>query len=113
LVSFILGWFLSFSLSFMTWSLWSLLASYFLECCSIWVCMLFPHNCIQVMHFGKNIIEVALCFSVCPVRKIRFDHLAARIHQCQTTVLSFEMIKHLTMLRNYVNGLLFHYTFAY
>lgn len=37
--------------SFLDFHFWRLQKSYFVECLSIWVCQMFPHHNIQVMHF--------------------------------------------------------------
>lgn len=50
------------SLSFMTLAFWGGLESYFVEHPSFWICLMFPHNQIQVCIFGKRTTD-----SLCPL----------------------------------------------
>lgn len=85
LVSFNMVLFLSLSLTLMTLNPKILQAIYFLEYPSILVCLMFPHNYIQIMHLSYKYSEVmwfSHCvllhgiISICPfIDNIHFDYL--------------------------------------
>ena len=54
LISINLEEFFSLSLCFISWHFWRLHVTYYTQCPSEWVCLAFPHNCIQVMHFWQE-----------------------------------------------------------
>ena len=60
LVSFNLDQFLSLSF-FRPWHFGRILASYFVECPSVWLHLLFSHDGIQVTHFCRNAKQAMLC----------------------------------------------------
>ena len=46
--------FFSLSLSFITLTLLKITCYYYVQCPLEWVCLVFPYNCIQVMHFWQE-----------------------------------------------------------
>lgn len=85
LVSFNMILFLSLALTLMTLNSKRLQAIYFLEYPSILVCLMFPHNYIQIMHLSNKYSEAMLfshcvllhgIISICPFTdNIHFDYL--------------------------------------
>lgn len=68
LVSFNLEQCISLSLTFITLILLKIKGSLikcFLKCPSIWICLIFPHNQIQIIHFGAEKYDV--CFLLHPI----------------------------------------------
>lgn len=61
LLSFDLEWFLSLFLSFVTLTFFKKSGYFFVECPSVWICLMFPHNKIQIMYFGQDLTEMVLC----------------------------------------------------
>lgn len=47
------------------WHCWRWQARCFVECSSVWICLLFPHDWIQAMHHGQKDSEVMMCSSHC------------------------------------------------
>lgn len=52
------------SLSFTAWHFWRVLVTYFIECSSIWACLIFPHDQIWVIHSWQGYRSDAVPFSV-------------------------------------------------
>lgn len=62
LVSFILEQFTSLSLTFITLILLKIkgiLIKCFLKCPSVWICLIFSHNYIQIIHFGAEKYDIS------------------------------------------------------
>ena len=99
------------------WHFWKALISYFMECPSIWLCLMFSHHLIEVTHYGKEYHRGGAPFPVhynkelttlvCSSNDVNLDYLvktvSAGVLLCKCTHFPLWLVNIVEMLWGYAN----------